>query len=116
MSETLKRIYRIFFSFNGKSYELYARQVSQADLYGFVAIEDILFGERSSLVVDPAEEALRKEFAEVRKILIPFQAVHRIDEVEKQGQPRILSLAGKNGQTPEASRSLPPVPDPKDAD
>lgn len=112
MSRNQKRIYRIFFTFNGKSYELYARKVGQGELYGFVEIEELLFGERSSFVVDPVEEALRKEFADVKKILVPFQAIHRIDEVEKQGQARILSLAGANGADPANSAVLPPKPKP----
>ena len=39
-----KTIYRIFFTSQGKAYELYARKVEQADLHGFVMIEGLLFG------------------------------------------------------------------------
>ena len=85
-------IYRIYFTSREQAYELYARHVRQSELYGFIEIEGLLFGERSSVVVDPAEESLRKEFGGVRKIMLPFQSVHRIDEVEKEGQTRILSL------------------------
>lgn len=117
MSQNQSRVHRVFFSFNGKSYELYARKVGQSDLYGFVEIEDLLFGERSSIVVDPVEESLRKEFAGVSKILVPFQAIHRIDEVEKQGQARIFHLAGDNSvKSAKNSGSIPPAPWQKDSD
>jgi hypothetical protein len=95
-----KSIFRIFCTSRDQAYELYARQVRQSELYGFIEIEGLLFGERSSVVVDPAEESLRKEFGGVLKIMLPFQAVHRIDEVEKEGRARILSLTSGSGKQP----------------
>jgi hypothetical protein len=91
-----KRVYRIFFSSQGKGYEIYAGKVGQADLYGFVQIENILFGERSSIVVDPSEEQLKNEFGSVRRLLVPFHAVHRIDEVEREGKPKVVALVGES--------------------
>lgn len=110
MSASNKCIFRIFLTFHDRNYELYARQVGQADMYGFIEIEGLLFGERSSVVVDPAEEALRKEFCGVRKIMVPFQSIHRIDQVEKEGRAKIHSLTGGNGKLPpDAGGGLPPV-------
>lgn len=103
MSSKEQCLYRIFFTSHEKSYEIYARRVGQADIYGFIEIEGLLFSERSSVVVDPAEEALRKEFGGVRKLMVPFQAVHRIDEVEKEGRARILSLSVSSGKNQDGS-------------
>ncbi|ROR32737.1 DUF1820 family protein [Inmirania thermothiophila] len=88
-----KRIYRIQFVNQGKVYEIYARGVGQPDLYGFVQIEGLIFGERSSVVVDPAEERLKAEFAGVARTYVPLHAVIRIDEVEKEGVAKITPLA-----------------------
>ncbi len=93
MSKQKKTVYRILFNSQGKGYEIYARMVSQGEMYGFVEIEDIVFGEKSAIVVDPNEEALKKEFSGVKRLLIPYHSVSRIDEVEKEGQARIVSLA-----------------------
>ena len=87
-----KRIFRITFTNQGKSYELYARAVNQSELYGFVTVEDILYGERSSIVVDPGEEQLKLEFKGVRRTMIPYHAVQRIDEVEKEGAGKVIQL------------------------
>jgi hypothetical protein len=54
-----KTIYRVSFSYLESVYELYARQVTESDMFGFILIEDFVFGEQSSLVVDPAEEKLK---------------------------------------------------------
>ena len=32
-------------------------------MYGFIEIEAFVFGERSQMIVDPAEERLKNEFA-----------------------------------------------------
>lgn len=80
-----KKIYKILFVNQGKVFELYAHNVYQGNLYGFVEVEELVFGEKSSLVIDPSEEKLRKEFAGVQRTFLPLHAVIRIDEVEKEG-------------------------------
>jgi hypothetical protein len=82
-------IYRISFMQQGQVYELYARHVAQGGMLGFVEIEELLFGERSQVVVDPSEERLKTEFEGVRRVYVPMHAVIRIDEVERQGVSRI---------------------------
>ncbi len=86
------RIFRISFINRGKVYELYAEEVRQADLFGFVEIKGLIFGETSSLVIDPSEERIKGEFSGVSRTLVPVQAVLRVDEVEKRGQSKILDL------------------------
>ncbi len=104
MPRSNKRIYRIFFISQGKSYEIYARKVQQGELAGFVEIEELVFGEKSSIVVDPSEDALKKEFGGVKRLHLPFHAIVRIDEVEKEGPGKVLSIAGGDGPVP----GLPP--------
>ena len=58
-----KQIYKVIFVNQGKVYEIYAKSVSQGGLFGFVEIEGLLFGEKSTVVVDPSEEALQQEFS-----------------------------------------------------
>jgi hypothetical protein len=84
-------IYKITFLNKGKVYEVFAKQVYQSDLYGFIEIEDFVFDERSQVVVDPSEEKLKAEFRGVKRSFIPIQAVIRIDEVEKSGISKISS-------------------------
>lgn len=86
---TETHIYKISFFNQGKVYEIYARNVSQGGLFGFIEVEQLLFGERSQVVVDPSEESLKMEFEGVKRFYIPMHAVVRIDEVERQGPARI---------------------------
>jgi len=80
----------------GKIYEIYARSIAHGDLFGFIEVEDIVFGERSSVVVDPVEEKIKSEFAGVQRTYIPMHAVVRIDQVEKQGVSKISNVEGDN--------------------
>ena len=90
-----KSIYKVSFFNQNKVYEIYAQQVYQSDLYGFITIEGLTFDERSSVVVDPSEEKLKSEFEQVKRFFVPMHAVIRIDEVDKQGAAKI-SDAGEN--------------------
>jgi len=92
-----KPTYRVLFQSQGNLYELYARKVSQGTLFAFVEVEDIIFGSRGGLLVDPSEEKLKSEFAGVKRTYIPLQAVVRIDEVEKEGVNKIVALAAPQG-------------------
>jgi len=89
-------IFRIMFVNQGKVYELYARKVSHGGLFGFIEVEELTFGERSSVVLDPGEERVKAEFAEVKRTFLPLHSVLRVDEVKKQGQAKITPLEGGN--------------------
>ena len=91
-----KRIYRVVFHSHGKIYELYARSVGHGELYGFVEIGEIIFGERTAILVDPSEEKLKSEFEGVQRTYVPFHAVVRIDEVRREGNNKIIE-AGEGG-------------------
>jgi hypothetical protein len=91
------RIFRVTFHNQGKVYQLHAQQISQGELYGFVEIRDLLFGEHTSMVIDPGEERLKADFDGVRRLMLPMHAVIRIEEVEKRGQNKILELEAAPG-------------------
>ena len=63
-------------------YPLYVR-------FGFVEVEDITFGERSAVVVDPSEEKVKAEFEGVARTYLPMHSIIRIDEVRKEGVSKV---------------------------
>ena len=91
------RLYRVTFLNQGQVYEIYARQVSHGEMPGFVEIEKLVFGEKTSLLVDPGEEKLKIEFANVTRTYVPVHSVVRIDQVDKAGAARITA-AGDSGK------------------
>lgn len=106
----MKPVYKIIFHNQGRIYELHARNVSQGELYAFVEIEDIIFGEHTELVIDPTEEKLKDEFAGVNRTFVPMHSVIRIDEVSKQGTNKIVESDGSGNITP-FPVTLPPKSD-----
>ena len=89
-------LYKVIFLNQGKVYEIYARSISQGSLFGFIEIEELVFGERTSVVVDPSEDKLKSEFETVKRIYVPMHAIVRIDEVEKEGVSKISAVDGDN--------------------
>ena len=87
-------IYKVIFFSNGEIYEIYAEHVYSSDLYGFIVIEGIIFGEKAKVVIDPSEERLKAEFESVPRTYIPMHSVMRIDEVEKAGTGEIRKAEG----------------------
>jgi hypothetical protein len=77
-------------------YEIYARSVGHGEMFGFIEVEELVFGERSSVVVDPTEEKIKAEFDNVRRTYLPMHSIIRIDEVDKQGVSKISKLEGSN--------------------
>jgi len=89
-------IFKVVFVNQGKVYEIYARKVSHGDLFGFIEVEELVFGERSSVVVDPGEEKIKAEFAGVKRSFLPLHSILRIDEVRKQGVSKVSNFEGGN--------------------
>lgn len=89
-------VYKVIFYNQGQIFEVYARQIYQSDLYGFIELEELVFGERSQMLVDPSEEKLKSEFDGVDRTYIPMHAVVRIDEVAKEGAGKISEAKGGN--------------------
>ena len=96
----MKPVYKVIFHNQGKIYELHASSVRQGELYAFVEIEGIIFGEHTELLVDPTEEKLKDEFAGVERTFVPMHSIIRIDEVSKQGSNKIVESDGGASITP----------------
>lgn len=89
-------IFKVVFANQGKVYEIYARKVSHGSLFGFIEVEELIFGERSAVVIDPAEERVQAEFAGVQRTYLPLHSIVRIDEVPKQGVSKVSHAEGSN--------------------
>lgn len=89
-------IFKVVFANQGKVYEIYARKVSHGALWGFVEVEELIFGEKSQVLVDPSEEKVKAEFEGVKRTYLPMHSILRIDEVRKQGISKISAVEGAN--------------------
>ena len=85
-------VYKVIFQNGSQVFEVFARQIYQSDMWGFIEVEEFVFGERSQILVDPGEEKLKTEFSGVRRSYIPMQAILRIDEVDKEGAVKVSDV------------------------
>src|ERR1051325_9782020 len=100
VSMASSHIFKIMFVNQGKVYEVYARKVGQGRLFGFIEVEELVFGERSTVVLDPGEERIKSEFAGVKVTMLPMHSILRIDEVKKQGVSKVSALENGGNVTP----------------
>lgn len=94
-----KKLYRVRFLNEGRIFELYAREVGQGMLFGFVEVADLVWGSKSEVIIDPGEQELRNEFNGVDRLHVPMHAIVRIDEVEKGGSAKIIALHSATAKT-----------------
>ncbi len=95
-----KNVYKIIFIQLGEIYEVFAKQIYQSDMYGFIEVEEYIFNKDKQLVVDPSSEKLKNEFLKVKRSYIPVNSVIRIDEVNESGEAKIKENKGKVSPIP----------------
>jgi len=89
-------IFKVVFVNQGRVYEIYAKKVSHGSLFGFVEVEELVFGERSAVLVDPSEEKVKSEFEGVKRTYLPMHSILRIDEVRKSGVSKVSPMEASN--------------------
>ena len=85
---------------------MYARRVASSDIWGFIEVGEFDFDTRQGVLVDPAEERLREEFADTRTLHLPMHNVLRIEEVERRGTATIRDAS-------DPARVITPFPMPR---
>ncbi len=107
-----KTTYKVIFYNQNQVFEVYARAIYQSEMFGFIEIEEFVFGERSQMIVDPGEEKLKAEFDNVKRSYIPMNSIVRIDEVEKEGAGKVTEVkaSDKVTQFPFPAAAVKPKP------
>ena len=72
-------IFRVHFTWKEKQYELKAHSLDMTHPY-FVSIKDLVLPEKNSVLINPADDEIRRNFSEVRQLMLPFQSVSLIEE------------------------------------
>lgn len=97
---TSKKLYKVIFLNHGKIYEIFAKQVGPSDLYGFTYVGELSFPGSEGLLIDPAEERIKEEFAETLGVHLPMHSIVRIEEVKERGIARIRDAVTGEKVTP----------------
>ena len=95
--EQIESVFRVRFYQGDQIYEIYARSLGQDAMFGFLEVEEIVFGESNALIVNPEEEKLKAEFEGVICSYVPLHSVLRIDEVKMEGVAKVLPAPKQQG-------------------
>ena len=101
-------IFKVLFIQTKQIYEIYAKYISEDVLGGFIELEELIFSNPKSIVVDPSEEKLKAEFQGVSRVYIPMHTILRIDEVKSVGVAKVYD--GKNGMSDDFSDNMIKMP------
>ncbi|MEJ2135135.1 MAG: DUF1820 family protein [Desulfofustis sp.] len=72
-------IFRVHFTWKEKEYELKALSLDMTHPY-FVSIKDLVLPADNGVLINPADDEIRKSFGDVRQLMLPFQSVSLIEE------------------------------------
>lgn len=75
--------YKVYFKWKEKDVVLRARGLDLTHPY-FVSITEIFFPEGPKIIIDPAEDEVRKTFGKADHLMIPFQTVSLIEEYKDE--------------------------------
>jgi len=85
-------LYRVHFTWKHKEVTLSAKLLDMTHPY-FVSIKDIILPPASSLIIDPTREEFEKSFGLANHLMIPFQAVSLIEEIDEQDAKKEKHIA-----------------------
>jgi hypothetical protein len=76
-------LYRVHFKWKDKEVQLTAKSLDLTHPY-FVSIKDLVFSDKKTLIINPAEDDIIKAFGNSKHLMIPFQTVLLIEELEER--------------------------------
>jgi hypothetical protein len=81
-------LYRVHFKWKEKEIELIAKSLDLTHPY-FVSIRGLVFPVEKRLVINPAEDEVRRTFGGSEHLMIPFQTVSLIEELSDDPEAHV---------------------------
>lgn len=76
-------LYRVHFKWKDKEVQLTAKSLDLTHPY-FVSIKDLVFSDKKKIIINPAEDDILKAFGKSKHLMIPFQTVLLIEELDEE--------------------------------
>lgn len=98
-------VFRLHFKWQDKDYVVRARSLDMTHPY-FVAIKDLILPTKDGILLNPADDDVRRLFGEARQIMLPLQSVSLIEELNDENrveQHKVKQFPGRNDNPSETS-------------
>jgi len=100
-------LYRVYFKWKEKEIFLTAKSLDLTHPY-FVSIKDLVFSHEPKLIINPSEDDIRKTFGNSKHLMIPFQTVAMIEELDGESKKVMpFSLVDEDKNKPD--EDVPPA-------
>ncbi|MGE4317947.1 MAG: DUF1820 family protein [Deferribacterales bacterium] len=88
-----KKLYKIIFiDEDKKTQTLHASYVNPSSFLGLIEISDIVFIDKSEIIISPDDGKLKENFKNVERSFIPLNYIVRIDEITMKKETPVIRL------------------------
>lgn len=88
-----KKLYKIIFiDEDKKTQTIHASYLNPSSFLGLIEISDIVFIDKSEIIISPDDGKLKETFKNVERSYIPLNYIVRIDEVTIQKETPVIRL------------------------
>jgi hypothetical protein len=92
-----KKLFKVIFMDEEKKIQtIHASKLNPSSFLGLVEISDIVFIDRSEIIISPDDGNLRTRFKNVERSYIPLNSIIRIDEVVIEKETPVIRLCGEH--------------------
>lgn len=98
-------VFRVHFTWKEKEYSLKATSLDMTHPY-FVSIKDLILPE-NGVLINPADDEIRKKFGDVRQLMLPFQSVSLIEEYREDPDLKKQEATSTKGELVSVKNLLP---------
>ncbi len=87
-------LYRVHFTWKDKELQLSAKNLDLTHPY-FVSIKDLVLPTRDKMIINPQDDEVRNAFGQANHIMLPFQSVILIEELDEKNVPKVMPFKPK---------------------
>ncbi len=87
-------LYRVHFKWKDKELQLTAKSLDLTHPY-FVSIKDLVLPTKDKMIINPQDDDVRNSFGHANHIMLPFQSVILIEELDEKGESKVVPFKPK---------------------
>jgi hypothetical protein len=87
-------LYKVHFKWRDKELQLSAKSLDLTHPY-FVSIKDLVLPAKDKMIINPQDDEVRSAFGQANHIMLPFQSVILIEELDEKNIPKVMPFKPK---------------------